>query len=275
MSENSDVTGYITHHLTNWSVGVHPEGFWTFHADSLIVAFLLGALFSWVLYIAAKRATVGVPGGLQNFVEMIVEFIDNLVSETFHGKNAMVAPLAAVIFLWVVLMNFMDLIPIDLGPGIMHALGWDYFKIVPTTNMNITFGLSISVLALIIGYSLYYKGVKGYGKELLFHPFNHWSLIWFNLVLNIVELLAKPVSLSLRLFGNLYAAELIFILIATLTIGYGVTEIITSLGGISLFIGQVILATVWSIFHILVIPLQAFIFMMLTLVYLSMAAETH
>ncbi len=270
--ENQSISYYINHHLTNWSVG---EGFWTIHADSLIVAILLGCLFCWVFWMASRKATEGVPGGLQNFVEMMIDFIEGLVKDTFHGKNPIVAPLSLTIFVWVFLMNLMDLVPIDLAPNAMYAAGWDYFKILPTVNMNITFGLSLSVLGLIIIFSIMYKGGKGYLKELFFHPFNHWSLSWFNFALNIVETLAKPLSLSLRLFGNLYAAELIFILIATLTLGYGIFEVFTSLGGIFLLIGQIILATIWAIFHILVIPLQAFIFMMLSIVYLSMAAEHH
>lgn len=274
MSDNSSgVTGYIEHHLTHWQIG---EGFWSLHLDSLLVSILLGGLFLLFFGMVSRRATAGVPGPLQNFVEMMVEFIDGISRDTFHGKNSLVAPMALTIFVWVFLMNFMDLIPIDLVPDTMGALGWDYFKVLPVVNLNITFGLSLSVLALIIGFSLYYKGLGGFIKELLFHPFGPW-LMPFNLVLNIVELLAKPISLSLRLFGNLYAAELIFILIATLTLGFGTAwgEMLTSVSGLMLFAGQTILASIWAIFHILVVPLQAFIFMMLSVVYLSMAAEDH
>lgn len=274
MSDNSGgVTYYINHHLTNWSIG--DGGFWTIHADSLIVSILLGCLFCWIFWMASRNATEGVPGGLQNFVEMMIDGMNKLTRDTFSGHNPLAAPLALTIFCWIFLMNLMDLVPIDLAPETMGALGWEYFKILPTVNMNVTFGLSLSVLGLIIIYSIYYKGAKGYLHELFFHPFNHWSLAPFNFVLNFVELFAKPVSLSLRLFGNLYAAELIFILIATLTLSYGLFEVFTSIGGIALLIGQIILATIWAIFHILVIPLQAFIFMMLTMVYLSMAAESH
>jgi F-type H+-transporting ATPase subunit a len=187
----------------------------------------------------------------------MVGFVDGLVKETFHGKSSLIAPLALTIFCWVFLMNLMDLVPIDLVPNIMAALGVPYFKILPTANLNTTFALSISVLLLVIFYSFKGKGFGGFMKELLFHPFGPW-LLPFNLLLNIVELLAKPISLSLRLFGNLYAAELIFILIALLP-----WWIQWTLGG------------PWAIFHILVIPLQAFIFMMLTIVYLSMAQEHH
>ena len=273
MSDNSGVTGYIQHHLTHWRIG---DGFWALDLDSLAVGYLLGALFCLVFWVAARRATAGTPGPLQNAVESLMEFIDGICKDTFHEKSNLVAPLALTIFVWVFLMNLMDLVPIDFAPDFMGALGWDYFKILPVVNLNVTFGLSLSVLALIIVFSLYYKGPGGYLKELLFHPFGPW-LLPFNLLLNIVETLAKPISLSLRLFGNLYAAELIFILIATLTLGFGSSwgEMLTSLSGITLLIGQTILAAVWAIFHILVVPLQAFIFMMLTVVYLNMAAEHH
>ncbi|WP_290650025.1 F0F1 ATP synthase subunit A [Aquisalimonas sp.] len=274
MSENTGgVTGYIQHHLTHWQVG---EGFWALHLDSLFMSFLLGSLFCFFFWVGAHRATAGTPGPLQNAVEMMLEFIDGICRDTFHGKNPIVAPMALTLFVWIFLLNLMDLVPIDLAPDTMGALGWEYFKILPSVNLNITFGLSLSVLALIIGFSFYYKGVGGFTKELLTHPFGPY-LLPFNLLLNIVELLAKPISLSLRLFGNLYAAELIFILIATLTLGFGTAwgEMLTSFSGLTLLIGQTILAAVWAIFHILVVPLQAFIFMMLSVVYLSMAAEHH
>lgn len=272
MSETTGVTEYVGHHLTNWRIG---EGFWTIHADSLAMSVILGSVFCWIFWMASRKATAGVPGTLQSLCEMLMEFVDGLVKDSYPGKNPIMGPLALTIFVWVLLMNLMDLVPVDLAPSTMYALGWDYFKILPTVNLNITFGLSLSVLGLIVVFSFYYKGARGFAKELLFHPFNHWLLIPFNLVLNIVELLAKPISLSLRLFGNLYAAELIFLLIASLTLSYGVIEVFTSFGGIFLLIGQIILATIWAIFHILVVPLQAFIFMMLTIVYLSMAAEHH
>lgn len=273
MAEDTGVTTYIKHHLTNWRVG---EGFWSLHMDSLAVSILLGSVFCLVMWVAARRATSGTPGPLQNTVEMMVEFVEGLVADTYHGKNPIIAPMALTIFVWVFLMNLMDLVPIDLAPETMHALGWEYFKILPTANLNITFGLSLSILGLVIGFSFYYKGASGFAKEMLLHPFGPW-LLPFNLILNIVELLAKPISLSLRLFGNLYAAELIFLLIASLTLSFGTSwvEMLTSFGGLALLAGQVILATVWAIYHILVIPLQAFIFMMLSIVYLSMAAEHH
>jgi F-type H+-transporting ATPase subunit a len=224
----------------------------------MLVSAALGLLFLIPFYIAARRATAGVPGPFQNFVELLVSFADNTVKDSFHGKRDFIAPLALTIFVWVLLMNFMDLIPVDLVAGVAHWFGYDpYFKIVPTTDVNATFGMSLPVLAMILFFSLKNKGFGGFTMEMLTHPFGKW-LMPFNLVLNIVELLAKPVSLALRLFGNLYAAELIFLLIALLP-----WWLQWALGG------------PWALFHILVVPLQAFIFMMLTIVYLSMAHDTH
>ena len=265
------VTDYIAHHLTNFEVG---EGFWALHLDTLFTSFVLGALFVGIFWFAASRVTTGVPGPLQNFVEMVLEFIDNLVKESFHGKSDLVAPLALTIFVWVFLMNFMDLVPIDWLPTLAYALGFDYFKVVPTTNMNATFGLSIGVFLLIIIYSIRFKGGLGYLKELFGHPFGLW-LFPFNFALNVIETIAKPISLSLRLFGNLYAAELIFVLLATMTLGYTAPELFSSAGSIAMLLGQIALTTAWAIFHILVVPLQAFIFMTLTIVYLSLAYEEH
>lgn len=248
-------TAYIKHHLTNLSVG---EGFWSFHVDTMLMSLALGLLFLIPFVIAARRAKAGVPGPFQNFVEVLVEFADNTVKESFHGKRDFIAPLALTIFVWVLLMNFMDLIPVDLVAGVASWFGYDpYFKIVPTTDVNATFGLSLPVLALILFFSFKYKGIGGFAKEMLTHPFGPW-LFPANLLLNIVELFAKPVSLALRLFGNLYAAELIFLLIALLPWWLQWT-----LGG------------PWALFHIIVVPLQAFIFMMLTIVYLSMAHDSH
>jgi F-type H+-transporting ATPase subunit a len=188
-----------------------------------------------------------------------VDFVDNAVKEAFHGPREFVAPLALTIFVWVLFWNLMDLIPVDLLPMLAHAVGIEYLRVVPSADMNATFGLSITVLVLILYYGAKGKGVVGYGKEFLFHPFGkNPLLVPFNVILNVVELVAKPVSLALRLFGNLYAAEMLFILIAMLP-----------------FWAQWLPGTAWAIFHILVIPLQAFIFMTLTIVYLSLAYESH
>jgi F-type H+-transporting ATPase subunit a len=192
-----------------------------------------------------------VPGRLQTAVEVIIGFVNQSVRETFHGKSELIAPLALTLFVWVFLMNMMDLIPVDWLPGAAALIGVPYLKVVPTTDVNVTFGMSISVFILIVFYSIKVKGLGGFTKELTLQPFNHWLAIPFNLILEGVSLLAKPVSLSLRLFGNLYAGELIFIL------------------------RQLPLHFLWAVFHLLIVTLQAFIFMMLTIVYLSLAHEGH
>lgn len=247
-------TEYIVHHLTPLTLG---EGFWAVHLDTLLVSAGLGILFIWLFRKAARSATSDVPSGLQNFVEIMVEFVDTQVKDSFHGRNPVIAPLALTIFVWVFLWNFMDLVPVDLLPAIAAALGIHYLKVVPSTDMNATFALSISVLLLLYYYSIKVKGGWGFLKEVLYHPFGKWFMP-FNLLLRIVEDLAKPISLALRLFGNLYAGELIFILIALLPWWL-----------------QFTLGWPWAVFHILVITLQAFIFMVLTIVYLSMAHEDH
>ena len=255
--------GYIKHHLTNASVG---EGFWTWHVDTLVWSILLGLVFIISFYAVARKATVGVPGKFQCFVEMIVEFVGNSVKDTFHGKNPLIAPLALTIFVWVLLMNFMDIIPVDWLPSAAQAIGgmmgYDphhvYMKVVPTTDLNMTAALALGVFVLMIFYSIKIKGFGGFMKELYAHPFNTPWLYWFNFILEVIALIAKPMSLALRLFGNLYAGELIFILIAGL-----------------MGIWQLPAHFIWAAFHLLVIPLQAFIFMMLTIVYLSLAHEDH
>jgi len=252
--DTGGATGYIVHHLTPLSTG---EGFWTFHLDTLFFSAVLGAFFLFWFYKAASNVTAGVPGGLQNFVEMMIEFVDAQVKDSFHGKSNLIAPLALTIFVWVFLMNFMDLFPVDLLPMIASFIGVEYLRVVPSTDLNATFAMSIGVFILIIFYSIKIKGVIGFGKELLFQPFGPW-LMPFNLLLKVVEEIAKPISLGLRLFGNLYAGELIFILIALLPWWI-----------------QPALSFPWAVFHILIITLQAFIFMVLTIVYLTMAHEDH
>ena len=248
-------TGYIVHHLTPFSVG---EGFWTLHLDTLFISAVLGALFIWFFKTVAEKATADEPGLMQNFVEMIIEFVDQQVKDSFHGKNDLIAPLSLTIFCWVFLWNAMDMLPVDLIPGVATMMGGDYMRVVPSTDLNATFALSFSVFFLIIYYNLKIKGAFSFSKELLLHPFNTVFLIPFNILLNLVEYIAKPVSLALRLFGNLYAGELIFILIALMP-----------------WYLQPLLSFPWAIFHILIITLQAFIFMVLTIVYLSMAHEEH
>lgn len=257
-SETLTTTVYIQHHLTNLSVG---EGFWTLHLDTLGFSIALGIVFLWIFRKAAASATSEVPGGLQNFVEIMVDFVDTQVKDCFHGRNDLIAPLALTIFCWVFLWNLMDLVPVDLLPVLFSFFGVHYLRVVPSTDMNATFGLAFSVLGLLIFYSFKVKGPKGYAKEFLTHPFGPW-LFPANLLLNIVELIAKPLSLSLRLFGNLYAGEMIFILIAVM---YSGGWFLGLFGGV--------LQLGWAIFHLLIITLQAFIFMVLTIVYLSMAHE--
>jgi len=271
-------TDYIKHHLTyltlnlkNMQVGSNG-GFWTLNLDTLFFSITLGVLVSAFMYFGARRVTTGVPGKLQNFAEMMLEFADGQVKDCFHGRNKLIGPLALTIFLWVLLMNFMDIVPVDLLPELAGLMGIHYLKVVPTNDLNLTFAMALSVFFLIIFYSIKVKGTKGFVKELTLHPFNHPIFIPFNLLLELVGLIAKPISLALRLFGNLYAGELIFILIALLTLNATASSLIqnTTLG-----VAQFLLALAWSIFHILVITLQAFIFMVLTIVYLSLAHEDH
>ncbi len=245
-------------------------GFWALHLDSLFWSVGLAALFSYFFYKAAQNATAGVPGKLQNFVEMMVDFVEDSVKGSFSGRNPLIAPLALTVFCWVFLMNLMDLVPVDLIPRIAAEIGIGHMKIVPTTDPNITFGLALGVFALIIYYSIKIKGVGGFVHELTGMPFQTENValkpVFFviNLFLEGVNLIAKPISLSLRLFGNLYAGEMIFILIALM---YGSGIVMGLFGGALQF--------VWAVFHVLVITLQAFIFMTLTIVYLDMAHNEH
>ncbi len=276
---------YITHHLQNLTFGQRADGawglaqsaqeakdmgFWSFNLDSLGISVLLGFLFLLLFRMVAKRATAGVPGGPQNFVEWIVEFIDGAVRGSFSGRNPLVAPLALTIFVWVFLMNLMDLFAIDHGPEVAKAAGLHFFKLVPSTDPNVTFGMALSVFALVLFYSIKAKGIGGFLAELTMQPFQAKSIgmkivfLPVNLFLETVNLVAKPISLSLRLFGNMYAGEMIFILIAVM---YGAGLVLGSFAGL-LHLG-------WAIFHILIITLQAFIFMTLTIVYLDMAHAEH
>ena len=282
-------SGYIQHHLQNLTFGKLPNGdwgfahtaqeakemgFWAFHVDTLGWSVLLGLVFILLFRMAAKRATSGQPGGLQNFVEVLIEFVDGSVKDTFHGRNNLIAPLALTIFVWIFLMNLMDLVPVDFLPMAAAAItGNDhlFFRVVPTTDPNATLGMALSVFALIVFYSIKVKGIGGFLGELTLHPFSSSNifvqilLIPVNFLLEFVTLIAKPISLALRLFGNMYAGELIFILIAVM-FGSGLF-LLSTLG--------VALNWAWAVFHILIITLQAFIFMMLTIVYLSMAHEDN
>ena len=286
-SEALTTSAYIKHHLQNLCFGRLPAGFerigadgqsyalgepmWTFahnaeeasamgfnalHLDSLGFSVILGVLFLWIFRRVAKNVTTDSPGALQNVVEMSVEFVEDNVKSAFSRSHDLVAPLALTVFCWVLLMNLMDLVPVDWLPHLATTLGVSHLKVVPTTDVNITLGMSLTVFALILFYSVKIKGFGGFARELMAHPFPIW-LFPINLCLEGVSLIAKPVSLALRLFGNLYAGEMIFILIAALLP----------------FWAQWILSLPWAIFHILIVVLQAFIFMILTIVYLSQAHE--
>ncbi len=269
---------YISHHLQNLTVCKADSGelAWAadcagnpmaINVDSMFWSVFLGLIFVTFFWRAAKKAKQAKPSRFQAFVEIIVEFVDSSVKDTFHGTSRLIAPLGLTIFVWVFLMNLMDLVPVDWIPKLAEISGIPYMKMVPTTDVNITFGMSIAVFILIIFYTIKNKGFGGFVSELTLHPIapptKGWGLIAapviiaFNFILESVALLAKPVSLSLRLFGNMFAGELIFILIALL----GVWQLPLHFG--------------WAVFHVLIVTLQAFIFMMLTIVYLSLASESH
>lgn len=278
-------TEYIQHHLHHlqWQVG---EGkFMTINIDSVIFTLLLSSVFLFLFIRTSRKATAGVPGKFQTGMEMVVGFVDGLVRETFHGRSKLIAPLAITIFCVVFLMNFMDMIPVDWLPGLWmkanELAGYDpqhaYLRVVPTADLNTTLGLSLMVFLLIQVFGISHKGFGKFFKEAFTAPFHAEGTVMkillapANLLLRVIEELVRPLSLTLRLFGNMYAGELIFILIALMTwnaaMSSGMTYVMAPLQFISGF--------VWTAFHILVITLQAFIFMMLTIVYLSMAAESH
>lgn len=296
--EAQTAAGYIKHHLQNLTYGRFPEGhehagdwgfahtaaeaksmgFMAIHVDTMFWSIFIGALFLWLFRKAAVKASSDIPDGFQNFVEMIIEFVDSSVRSTFNGRNAMVAPMALTIFVWVFLMNFMDLIPVDWLPLAATFIGTNvfgadphavYFKVVPSTDPNATFGMALAVFALSLYYSFKIKGVGGFLGELTMHPFSSSNklvqliFIPINFVLEFVALIAKPLSLSLRLYGNMFAGEMIFILIALM---YG--------GGWAIGIFGGFLQLGWAIFHILIITLQAYIFMVLTIVYMDLAYQT-
>ena len=268
---------YVNHHLTNlqvcridgeWVWNHCEAGLWSMNVlnvDSMLIALLLGVGFLSLFRKVARNATTGRPGKLQTAIELIVGFVDGSVRDAFQGRNKLIAPLSLTIFIWVFLMNLMDLIPVDWLPLLAASVGVEYLKVVPTTDPNVTFAMSLSVFVLVIYYSIKIKGLGGFTKELTMHPFPPPTrglgllvaplFIAFNFILEGVSLLSKPLSLSLRLFGNMYAGELIFILIALL----GVYQLPLHFG--------------WAVFHILIITLQAFIFMVLTIVYLSQAHD--
>ena len=304
MAGGQTSTEYIQHHLQNWTYGKLPEGYTRYngevlteatwasahtaqeakdmgfsavHVDTLGWSVFLGVLFVFIFSRVAKKATSDTPKGLQSFVELIVSFVDSTVKDTFHYKNRMIAPMGLTIFCWVFLMNFMDLIPVDWLPVAAAKVAGDphfFFKVVPTTDPNATLGMAVGVFSLMIFFSIQQKGLVGFIKELTFHPFAPPTkgvgiilaplLIAVNFVLEFVSLIAKPISLGLRLFGNLYAGEMIFILIALM---FSAGFVFGLFGGV--------LQWAWAVFHILVITLQAFVFMVLTTVYMAMAHDNY
>ena len=270
-------TEYIQHHLhfLQWQVG---EGkFWTINVDSVLFMLIMASLFTFFFIRTARKATAGVPGKFQTFVEMVVTTVDGLVRETFHGRSKFIAPLAVTIFVMVFLMNFMDMVPVDLLPWMASEAGVPYLRVVPTADLNTTLGISLGVFLLIQVFGIRHKGFGLYVKEAFTAPFHadttfgKVALAPANLLLRLIEELVRPISLSLRLFGNMYAGELIFILIAVMTLGASLSEATTYM----MMPVQFIAGFIWTAFHVLIITLQAFIFMMLTIVYLSMAAEKH
>jgi F-type H+-transporting ATPase subunit a len=300
-SEGQTSTQYIQHHLQNLTYGKLPEGYvrydgsvvqqetWTLahssqeaadmgfmalHLDTLGWSLGLGLLFSFLFARVAKKATTGVPSGFQSFVELLVDFVNNTVNDIFHHKNKLIAPMALTIFTWVFLMNLMDLVPVDWLPWAATKVTGDphfFFKVVPTTDPNATLGMAFTVFAFMIIFSIKQKGLIGFLKELTMHPFHSgkWYidfplLMPINLILETVSLIAKPISLGLRLFGNLYAGEMIFILIALM---FSAGLVMGLFGGV--------LQWAWAVFHILVITLQAFVFMVLTTVYMAMAHDVE
>jgi F-type H+-transporting ATPase subunit a len=271
---------YIVHHLQHLQTGKQAAvvDFSVANMDSLFYSIVLGALACWLLWLAARKATSGVPGRFQAAVEILVEMVDSQAKGIVHNAHSrkLVAPLALTVFIWIFMMNAMDLLPVDLIPQFWHAAGpavgaKDYMRVVPTADLSITMGLSLSVLLLCLFYNVKIKGLGGWIHELFSAPFgDKWFLYPVNFLMQIVEFVAKTVSHGMRLFGNMYAGELIFMLIALMGGAFAFTAT-----GLLLAIGHVVAGTVWAIFHILIITLQAFIFMMLTLIYVGQAHDAH
>ncbi len=263
---------YIQHHITNLTYGQHPDGtwglahsveeakemgFWAIHLDTMFWSLTLGFVFIGLFMLGARNLKAGVPGGLQNFCEIAVEFVEDNIRQVFGTRpNPIIGPLSLTILIWVFLMNLMDLVPVDFIPALAQLLGIHYFKVVPTTDPNATLAMSLGVFFLVIYYNIKIAGPIKFVTGKFTHPIDHWAAAPFNFILEMVELIAKPLSHGLRLFGNMYAGEMIFILIALLP-----------------FWAQWTLSIPWAIFHILIISLQAFVFMILTIVYLAQAHE--
>jgi F-type H+-transporting ATPase subunit a len=249
--------------LKNLTVPVQDGGFWTLHIDTMVTSVLMGLLVVFAFWLATRKATSGVPGKWQAFVEICLEFVDKQARDTYHGPSKLVTPVAITLFFWILMMNMLKMIPADFIAKPLELVGVHYWKPVPTADVNATLGLSISVFFLMIFFALRSKGLGGFTHEFLTAPFGKWMLP-FNLILNIVEWVSKPISLAMRLFGNMFGGEIVFLLIWVL-------------GGASVFgmLAGGVFGLGWMLFHLLVIPLQAFIFMMLSIVYLSLSEDSH
>ena len=290
-AENTGAQGptageYIVHHLQHLQMDFSFNAakqtsivdFGIFNLDSVFFSFVLGVLGCFILWLAARKATAGVPGRFQAAVEILVEMVENQAKGVIHNAQSrkLISPLALTVFLWIFLMNFMDMLPVDAIPGLWHAVGpelgfKDYMRVVPTADLSTTLGLSTSVLLICLFYNIKIKGLGGWAHELIAAPFgDHWALYPINFLMQVIEYVAKTVSHGMRLFGNMFAGELVFMLIALMGGGWAL-----SATGVGLAIGHVIAGTVWTLFHILVITLQAFIFMMLTLIYTGQAHDAH
>ncbi|CAN7510231.1 F0F1 ATP synthase subunit A [Pseudoxanthomonas sp. LjRoot143] len=257
-------TSYIQHHLKNLTAQVGGEGpFWTINVDTFVTAVLMGLVIVFAFWMATRRPTAGVPGKWQAFVEIMLEFVDKQARDTYHGTSKLVTPIAITIFFWILMMNLLKMIPADFIAKPLELMGVHYWKPVPTADVNATLGMSISVFFLMLVFAFRSKGLGGFAHEFLTAPFGKWMMP-FNLILNIVEWVSKPISLAMRLFGNMFGGEIVFLLIWVL----GGAGIVGMLGGAAFGLG-------WMLFHLLVIPLQAFIFMMLSIVYLSLSEDSH
>ncbi|MCC6195672.1 MAG: F0F1 ATP synthase subunit A [Burkholderiales bacterium] len=266
-------TEYIDHHLTFMVKQVGSTSFWSVNFDTVVTSLILGVLGLGFMWLVTRNATPGVPTKKQAFVELCINFINDQVKGIYHGESLWVAPIALTVFVWVTLMNTMDILPVDIVSGALGMLGLDYWRVVPTADVNTTFALALTVFGLMIAYGIKAKGLGGWAKELFVAPFGGNPLLWpFNFAFNMVEFVSKPLSHSLRLFGNIYAGEIIFLLLGMMA---AAVVSMSVPGGIIAFLVAAALNLGWAIFHILIVLLQAYIFMMLTIVYIAMGEEHH
>jgi len=274
MATYESPTEYINHHLTFFTHPVNAQGgFWSVNVDTMLTTIVVGIAAFGFMWFITRKATTGVPSKTQAFVELTLDFIGNQVKDVYHGESGLVAPIALTAFVLVLFLNAMDFLPVDITAGGLQAIGFHEFRFVPTADVNTTFALALSVFALTIFYSIKAKGLGGWIHELFSAPFGANPFLWpFNFLFNLVEYISKPLSHSLRLFGNMYAGEIIFLLIAMLAAA--AAEMGAGYGAVT-FVLSAALNLAWAIFHILIVGLQAYIFMMLTVVYIAMAHESH